>query len=249
MMPNLTPVGGTCGSVEEEFQAALSGAPIRLHPADAELLAWILLPGSAERIGERLLNAGAEPDRVGESVEACARLFSLFPPLPEATPLREGETIPTALGPLEVIHTPGHSPGHVCFYLRERGVLLSGDTVLEGIFPNVGIADGHDCFGEFLATLDRLQTLGEPRILPAHGLPFGGLHAWCIRTKEDALARLRRVRSLRAEGLTPAAITRRLWDRDLRPFDLQLALTTVLGQILHLDRIETEQARRPLRIS
>jgi len=229
--------------------SALSGAPIRLHPADAELLAWILLPGSAERIGERLLNAGAEPDRVGESVEACARLFSLFPPLPEATPLREGETIPTALGPLEVIHTPGHSPGHVCFYLRERGVLLSGDTVLEGIFPNVGIADGHDCFGEFLATLDRLQTLGEPRILPAHGLPFGGLHAWCIRTKEDALARLRRVRSLRAEGLTPAAITRRLWDRDLRPFDLQLALTTVLGQILHLDRIETEQARRPLRIS
>jgi glyoxylase-like metal-dependent hydrolase (beta-lactamase superfamily II) len=229
--------------------SAMSGAPIRLHTADAELLKWILRPGSAERMGERLLDAGAEPAKVAETVEACTRLFSLFPPLPDALPLRDGESIPTALGPLEVIHTPGHSPGHVCFYLRERGVLLSGDTVLEGIFPNVGIADGHDCFGEFLATLDRLQTLPEPRILPAHGLPFGGLDAWCVRTRADALKRLRRVRTLREEGLTPAAITRRLWDRDLRPFDLQLALTTVLGQILHLDRIETEQALRPMRIS
>ena len=229
--------------------SAMSGAPIRLHPADAELLAWILRPGSAARIGERLLNAGAEPDQVAETVEACTRLFSHFPPLPDAKPLEDGENIPTALGPLEVMHTPGHSPGHVSFYLRERGILLAGDTVLEGIFPNVGIVDGHDCFGEFLSTLDRLQTLPEPRILPSHGLPFEGLQAWCVRTRSDALKRLRRVRALREEGLTPAAITRRLWDRDLRPFDLQLALTTVLGQILHLDRIETEQLRRPMRIS
>jgi glyoxylase-like metal-dependent hydrolase (beta-lactamase superfamily II) len=228
--------------------SALSGAPIHLHPADAELLRWILSPGSAQRMGQRLLDAGAEPDKVAETVEACTRLFSLFPPLPDATPLQDGEFIPTALGSMEVIHTPGHSPGHVCFHLRERGILLGGDTVLEGIFPNVGVVEGHDCFGEFLSTLDRLQTLPELRILPAHGQPFQGLNAWCSRTRVDALKRLRRVRTLRDEGLTPAAITRRIWDRDLRPFDLQLALTTVLGQILHLDRIETEQLRPAIRI-
>jgi glyoxylase-like metal-dependent hydrolase (beta-lactamase superfamily II) len=229
--------------------SALSGAAVHLHPADAELLRWILSPGSAQRMGQRLLDAGAEPDKVAETVEACARLFSLFPPLPDATPLHDGDLIPTALGALEVIHTPGHSPGHVCFHLRERGVLLGGDTVLEGIFPNIGIVEGHDCFGEFLSTLDRLQALPELRILPAHGQPFEGLNAWCIRTKKDALKRLRRVRSLREEGLTPAAITRRIWDRDLRPFDLQLALTTVLGQIHHLDRIETEHPTPAIRIS
>ena len=164
-------------------------------------------------------------------------------------PLDDGQIIPTALGPLEVIHTPGHSPGHVCFGLRERGVLLAGDTVLEGIFPNVGVVEGHDCFGEFLATLDRLEALPELRILPSHGLPFHGVKAWCIRTRAEALKRLRRVCSLREEGLTPAAITRRLWDRDLRPFDLQLAMTTVLGQIVHLDRIATEQPVQRMRIS
>jgi glyoxylase-like metal-dependent hydrolase (beta-lactamase superfamily II) len=227
----------------------LSGAPIHLHPADADLLRWILRPGSAQRMGERLLQAGAEPDKVAETVEACARLFSLFPPLPDALPLQDGEFILTALGPMEVIHTPGHSPGHVCFHLRECGVLLGGDTVLDGIFPNIGVVEGHDCFGEFLSTLDRLQALPELRILPAHGQPFQGLDAWCIRTRKDALKRLRRVRSLREEGLTPAAITRRIWDRDLRPFDLQLALTTVLGQIVHLESIEKEQHRRTMRIS
>jgi glyoxylase-like metal-dependent hydrolase (beta-lactamase superfamily II) len=172
----------------------------------------------------------------------------VVPPLPDAVPLIDGETIPTALGPLEVIHTPGHSPGHVSFYLRERGILIAGDTVLEGIFPNVGVAEGHDCFGEFLTTLDRLQKLPEPRILPSHGLPFDGLKAWCIRTRKDALHRLRRVGTLRAQGLTPAAITRHLWDRDLRPFDLQLALTTVLAQILYLEHKEAEQTVSVARI-
>jgi len=229
--------------------AAMSGAPIRLHPADAELLEWILRPGSAARMGERLLAAGAEPDKVAESVEACARLFALFPPLDGALPLVPGESFETVLGPLEVIHTPGHSPGHVCFHLQDRRVLISGDTVLDGIFPNVGVVDGHDCFGEFLDTLGRLQTVPEPRILPSHGLPFEGLHAWCARTNAEALKRLRRVGKLRDEGLTAAAITRRLWDRDLRPFDLQLAITTVLAQILHLDRSATEQPREQLRIS
>lgn len=229
--------------------SAMSGAPIHLHSADIKLLKWILRPGAAGLMGQRMLDAGAEPDKVAESVEACARLFSLFPPLPDALPFADGEIIPTALGPLEVIPTPGHSPGHVSFYLREHGILLAGDTVLEGIFPNVGIADGHDCFGEFLATLDRLQALPEPRILPSHGLPFDGLTAWCIRTRKDALHRLRRVRTLRAQGLTPAAITRHLWDRELRPFDLQLALTTVLAQILYLEHTEAEQSPSVVRIN
>jgi len=33
---------------------------------------------------------------------------------------------------LEVIHTPGHSPGAICLYARDRGVLFSGDTLFQG---------------------------------------------------------------------------------------------------------------------
>ena len=47
-------------------------------------------------------------------------------------PLEDGETIPVAGVELTVIHTPGHSPGAVCFWVSELGVLFSGDTLFQG---------------------------------------------------------------------------------------------------------------------
>jgi glyoxylase-like metal-dependent hydrolase (beta-lactamase superfamily II) len=34
--------------------------------------------------------------------------------------------------PIEVIFTPGHSPGGVCLYLRENTTLITGDTIFRG---------------------------------------------------------------------------------------------------------------------
>lgn len=221
--------------------ARLSGAPIRVHRADVELLDRILRPGSAGRIGDTLLAAGADPDRVAEVVVAAARLFALFPPLTGALSLNHGDSFSTALGTLEVIHTPGHSPGHLCFYLPSRGLLISGDTVLQDIFPHIGFVDGHDCLGDFLLALDRLQALPGARVLPAHGQPFAALDAWCLRTRAETVRRLERVRSLAAEGLNPAQIVDRIWQRDLRAIDYQLALTSVLAQLACRERPATEQ--------
>lgn len=47
-------------------------------------------------------------------------------------PLEDGEPIPVAGVELTVIHTPGHSPGAVCFWVSELGVLFSGDTLFQG---------------------------------------------------------------------------------------------------------------------
>jgi len=44
----------------------------------------------------------------------------------------EEETFIPVLGGLRVFHTPGHTAGSVCFYLEERGVLFTGDTLLGG---------------------------------------------------------------------------------------------------------------------
>lgn len=40
--------------------------------------------------------------------------------------LSDGEVLPI-LGGLQVVHTPGHTPGHICLYVRESGVLIAGD--------------------------------------------------------------------------------------------------------------------------
>lgn len=46
-------------------------------------------------------------------------------------PLQEGDVIPF-LGGLEVLHTPGHTPGSICLYQQERGLLFCGDLFFNG---------------------------------------------------------------------------------------------------------------------
>lgn len=50
----------------------------------------------------------------------------------EFRPLADGDTIEVAGTELRVLHTPGHSPGAVCLYTPELGVLFSGDTLFSG---------------------------------------------------------------------------------------------------------------------
>jgi hydroxyacylglutathione hydrolase len=47
-------------------------------------------------------------------------------------PLADGERIQIAGSTLEVLHTPGHAPGAVCFYAPELGAVFSGDTLFQG---------------------------------------------------------------------------------------------------------------------
>jgi glyoxylase-like metal-dependent hydrolase (beta-lactamase superfamily II) len=48
------------------------------------------------------------------------------------TPLVAGQRLEVAGVGLQVLHTPGHSPGAVCFYVAELGVVFTGDTLFQG---------------------------------------------------------------------------------------------------------------------
>jgi len=70
---------------------------------------------------------------------------------------------------LQVIHTPGHTPGHVCLYDPEGGMLLTGDTLFK---ESIGRTDlpGGDYSWIMKSILERIVPLGEGvRILPGHG--------------------------------------------------------------------------------
>ena len=62
-------------------------------------------------------------------------LFTLLGPLMKATPvvideiLAEGQTLPI-LGGLQVLETPGHTPGHLSLYAPQAGVLFCGDSLV-----------------------------------------------------------------------------------------------------------------------
>lgn len=69
---------------------------------------------------------------------------------------------------LEVLHTPGHTPGGVCLYLPEEGVLFSGDTLFAAGFGRVDFPGSSS--REMRQSLRRLFTLPEEtRVYPGHG--------------------------------------------------------------------------------
>lgn len=57
-----------------------------------------------------------------------------YPPVPVDVEVPDGTTFDTAAGPMVVVYTPGHAPGHVSLYLPDTGLLLAGDalTVADG---------------------------------------------------------------------------------------------------------------------
>ncbi len=70
---------------------------------------------------------------------------------------------------LEVMHTPGHSPGSVCLYSEDLGVVFTGDTLLAG-GPAAHDGEFPDYAGQLTAIGEQLLTLpGDTRVLPGHG--------------------------------------------------------------------------------
>lgn len=81
--------------------------------------------------------------------------------------LSDGDKLEVGNAVLEVLLTPGHSPGHLCFYWREKGLLFSGDCVVG--LGSVVVMPPHGDMSHYIASLKRLLTLKMERILPGHG--------------------------------------------------------------------------------
>ena len=105
-----------------------------------------------------------------------ARPMSMYP-VPFTTagrrpdgPLADGQRLRIGSIDVEVMHTPGHSPGHVAFHLPAERVLVGGDLILMGA---VGRTDFPDCsYPDLQASLRRVMRLPhDTRLLPGHGHP------------------------------------------------------------------------------
>ena len=70
---------------------------------------------------------------------------------------------------IEVIHTPGHSQGGVCFYLYKAGILFSGDTLFQHSIGRTDLPGGN--YEQLIESIrSRLLVLhDEVRVLPGHG--------------------------------------------------------------------------------
>ncbi len=86
----------------------------------------------------------------------------------------DGDIIRVGAFELEVITTPGHTPGHCVFYLRRHKLMIVGDHLLPKITPHVGVYPGgpENPLANFLDSQRKVQGYDVELVLPAHGGVF-----------------------------------------------------------------------------
>ena len=95
-------------------------------------------------------------------------LGGVMPKLEVDVPLSDGEQITIGDQPFEVLFTPGHSIGSLCFYNKKRQVLFSGDTIFaDGGFGRYDFPGGD--FNKLLNSIEQLAVLDLTNLYPGHG--------------------------------------------------------------------------------
>lgn len=217
----------------------MSGAPVWMHAEDTLLLHEITATTRRrDQFVRALAEGGVEAPLAAPVLESYERLARSFTPLRPDGELTGGQRLESEIGPLEVIWTPGHSPGHVCFYAAEARLLFAGDHLIEDVTPYVAWLPGRDSLGEYLDTLPRLAALDIGLVLSAHGAPWTGHREWLERTRVRHAARAQSIaEALMERPRTPAELVASLWSRDLKPIEYQMAFAQVMAHLEHRRRI------------
>jgi len=84
--------------------------------------------------------------------------------------LQDGEVLDLGGLTLEVVHAPGHTPGCIALFARERGALFTTDTVM-GVSTTL-IRPGEGSLADYGRTLERLRSIGAATMYAGHGGPI-----------------------------------------------------------------------------
>ena len=200
---------------------------------------------------ERLM---ADVDMPRPELARIRERFALFgmlcDPIPDALPLEDGDTFSGESYDLEVLHTPGHTPGSCCLYESRGKLLFSGDNVLKHITPNPlfeiqkdQLRDpGYQSLKAFMGSLDRLARLEVRHVLPGHGEVVEDLPAIVATYRQHHRNRMERIwQALRKEARPAYHLIGDVFD-DVPEDDVFLALSEIL---VHLE-ILVEEGRAAL---
>jgi glyoxylase-like metal-dependent hydrolase (beta-lactamase superfamily II) len=152
--------------------------------------------------------------------------------------LVRGVEVDTDLGTWRVNETPGHAPSHVVLHQPERGLLLSGDHLLGRVSLYYDYGHTPDPAGEFLDSLDVVDSLEVSLVLAGHGRPVRDARALAEANRAAVRERLDRVRRALAGGpRTPFDVVPQVLDAELPPaMMVGWGLSETLCYLTHLER-------------
>lgn len=229
---------GLAGAVREA-----SGAWIALGRADAALLRELQHDGAyVDRAVEDLRRAGLPESqcvREREALSVTAERFVSYHQ-PDLL-LDDGDRAEVPGWDLVALATPGHSPGHLCFYETAKHLAFVGDHVLPRITPHIGgsLSSRTRALGDYLHSLERVGALEVSEVLPAHEQRFRDLSA---RTEEIAAHHERRLAEMLdvIAGGEPTAfeVAQALaWSKPwaaFEPFATRLAISETVAHLAEL---------------
>jgi glyoxylase-like metal-dependent hydrolase (beta-lactamase superfamily II) len=151
-------------------------------------------------------------------------------------PISDGEVLDAGEAGFQAVFTPGHAPGHLCFFDPQSGALVAGDMVASVGTIVVEPDDGGD-MRLYLESLARLRALSPTALYPAHGPPLVGA---------DAIAKLdfyvahrleREARVLAALGADAVPVSELVPPAypDVPPAIYPLAARSLLAHLLKLE--------------
>ena len=171
------PLGTNCYLLEDEHTRAAAvidpggdGAQIeaQLLADGAELKLILLTHAHFDHTGGVAELHAAHPDvPVFLHPADASRLGSdVFPPIGAPTvPYGDGDVVKLGDLDIQVLHTPGHTPGGVCLLVGDA--LFTGDTLFQGSMGRIDFEGGS--YEDIMASLARLAHLpGDFRVLPGH---------------------------------------------------------------------------------
>ncbi|MYQ36284.1 MBL fold metallo-hydrolase [Streptomyces sp. SID4956] len=220
---------------------ASSGAWIALHPLDAAQLSHYRID-PAERLADVLRRAGAPDTAVDRALAGLGKGRGHDAAAPDVL-LEDGQRPEVPGWDLTALWTPGHSPGHLCFWEGRQRLLLAGDQVLPHTVVAVHEPEGpqDDPLGGYLESLDRLERLRPTEVLPAHEHRFTDLSGRVGELRAHHSGRVARVAEVLDAGPATAwELAGRVRSRgtldDLHGFPLHVVVTRTLAQLSHLRR-------------
>jgi len=138
----------------------------------------------------------------------------------------------------ELLHTPGHSPGHICIWSAAERLLCSGDHLLKSISPPVTFERGfeRDPMGSYLESLRQVELLEPALVLPGHGDIFADGAARAASIAKGKRRHLRRVMAaIESDRRTVTELAAELFPGPLRGPQLHFVMAEILAYLAYLE--------------
>lgn len=216
----------------------LTGAKVWISAPDYEMMHKLWGPegNQAEKVAALFSKHGVPEPLLKQIMESMAKIKEQVNPFPQLSILDQPK-INLGGEEWDVIPTPGHSLGHLCFYHPKRHLLIAGDHILDRITPNISYWPEvtPNPLKQYLDSLKKIKSLPVTKGLAAHGKVLEQVHARVDELLQHHDQRIQKVRHLVGDQANAYQVASKLFDHlNLTPHQWRFALAESLSHLEYL---------------